>query len=306
APVAAPVRTGAAPRPAGIAGGEALRPRPRARPAEGPDGRRCSPDGRVCVARATYAADICRAIEGAAAQAGLPPAFLARLLWQESLFEAGAVSPKGAQGIAQFMPGTARERGLIDPFNPAEAIGASALLLRDLRARFGNLGLAAAAYNAGAERVERFLAGAAGLPAETRSYVLAITGHVAEAWRGPRGGGGAVPAVRWTLEEGRPFAEACRARAEGRGMGPPPQPALAPWAVILSAQADRAAAERAGARAVAAHPGLLGGERVALAPMRVAGRERHVAQVGRQSRAEAEALCARLRAAGGACTVLRN
>src|SRR5690606_41926809 len=60
-----------------------------------------------------------------------------------------AVSYKGAQGIAQFMPGTAEERGLADPFEPKSAIGHSASLLTDLRREFGNFGLAAAAYNAG-------------------------------------------------------------------------------------------------------------------------------------------------------------
>ena len=70
-----------------------------------------------------------------------------------------AVSPKGAQGIAQFMPGTAADRGLDDPFEPKSAIVHSASLLADLRTEFGNVGLAAAAYNAGAERVRAWLDG---------------------------------------------------------------------------------------------------------------------------------------------------
>ena len=57
-----------------------------------------------------------------------------------------AVSRAGAQGVAQFMPATAKWRGLADPFDPLEAIAQSAKLLRDLRREFGNLGLAAAAY----------------------------------------------------------------------------------------------------------------------------------------------------------------
>ena len=71
------------------------------------------------------------------------------MIWQESRFNARAVSRKGAQGIAQFMPQTADWRGLADPFDPIEALRHSAGYLRDLRNRFGNLGLAAAGYNAG-------------------------------------------------------------------------------------------------------------------------------------------------------------
>jgi soluble lytic murein transglycosylase-like protein len=81
------------------------------------------------------------------------------------------VSRAGAQGVAQFMPATARWRGLADPFDPVEAIAKSAKLLRDLRRDFGNLGLAAAAYNAGPARVRDWLAGRRGLPRETRPCV---------------------------------------------------------------------------------------------------------------------------------------
>jgi soluble lytic murein transglycosylase-like protein len=66
-----------------------------------------------------------------------------------------AVSRAGAQGVAQFMPATARWRCLADPFDSLEAIAQSAKLLRDLRREFGNLGLAAAAYNAGKGTCER-------------------------------------------------------------------------------------------------------------------------------------------------------
>ncbi|HEX8417647.1 MAG TPA: lytic transglycosylase domain-containing protein, partial [Methylobacterium sp.] len=127
---------------------------------------------------------LCRLIEGSAKARGLPVPFLTRLIWRESSFRAGAVSPAGAQGIAQFMPGTARERGLSDPFDPEQAIPHAAHLLADLNRRFGNLGLAAAAYNGGPGRVSAWLAGTGGLPAETRAYVIGITGAPAEDWRG--------------------------------------------------------------------------------------------------------------------------
>ena len=114
---------------------------------------------------------------------GLPPMPFVRLIWKESRFNPQAVSPKGAQGIAQFMPGTAEERGLDDPFEPKSAIVHSASLLADLRQEFGNFGLAAAAYNAGAERVRAWLAGSSGLPWETQNYVQFVTGRAAEEWK---------------------------------------------------------------------------------------------------------------------------
>lgn len=126
---------------------------------------------------------LCRLIEGSAKARSLPVPFLTRLIWRESSFRAGAVSPAGAQGVAQFMPGTAQERGLLDPFDPEQAIPHAAHLLADLKRRFGNLGLAAAAYNGGAQRVTNWLAGSGDLPAETRTYVLWITGSPADAWR---------------------------------------------------------------------------------------------------------------------------
>jgi hypothetical protein len=80
------------------------------------------------------------------------------------------------------MPGTAAERGLLDPFDPIQALPKSAEFLRELRGQFGNLGLAAAAYNAGPQRVRDWMAGRRTLPAETRNYVLAITGLSADEW----------------------------------------------------------------------------------------------------------------------------
>src|SRR3954469_21289721 len=120
---------------------------------------------------------LCRMIEGSAGSSRLPVDFFTRLIWRESSFRTTVVSRAGAQGVAQFMPGTARERGLQDPFDPEQAIPAAAALLSDLGRRFGNLGLAAAAYNAGPGRVSAWVQGSGGLPAETRDYVLRITGR---------------------------------------------------------------------------------------------------------------------------------
>src|SRR5262249_44537508 len=79
-------------------------------------------------------------------------------------------------------PDTAKARGVLDPFDPAAALPKSAEFLRELRAQFGNLGLAAAAYNAGPKRVRDWLAGRSRLPGQTRSYVSAVTGRSADAW----------------------------------------------------------------------------------------------------------------------------
>ena len=133
-------------------------------------------------------ATLCEALETAARRNGLPNAFFARLIWQESRFDPLAVSPKGAQGVAQFMPGTAADRGLADPFDTTRALDESAVYLKELREKFGNLGLAAAAYNAGPRRVARWLAGKGALPDETIGYVEIVTGHAAFEWRGPFSG----------------------------------------------------------------------------------------------------------------------
>src|SRR3954451_21615762 len=127
---------------------------------------------------------LCRMIEGAAAKHHIPVEFFTRLIWQESSFRTGVVSGAGAQGVAQFMPRTAAERNLSDPFDPEQAIPKSAELLDDLRRRFGNLGLSASAYKGGPARVEAWLGGRGALPGETRNYVSVITGRSADDWVG--------------------------------------------------------------------------------------------------------------------------
>ena len=127
---------------------------------------------------------VCRTIERSAQSAHLPVDFVTRVIWRESSFRAGVVSRAGAEGIAQFMPTTAQARGLADPFDPEQAIPKAARLLADLRQRFGNLGIAAAAYNAGEARVTNWLRGQGGLPAETRAYVWYVTRRNADEWIG--------------------------------------------------------------------------------------------------------------------------
>lgn len=127
--------------------------------------------------------NLCNTLFSSAQDNDLPVPFFANLLWQESRLRVDDVSKKGAQGIAQFMPKTAVETGLANPFDPMQAIPASARFLQRLRLQFGNLGFVAAAYNAGAHRVIEWLERRASLPRETRDYVVRVTGLSVEAWK---------------------------------------------------------------------------------------------------------------------------
>jgi len=111
---------------------------------------------------------------------------LAAQLYAESNFNPFARSPAGAEGIAQFMPGTAEAMGLLDPFDPDAAINAQARLMRDLLGRFGSVPLALAAYNAGPGAV----AACGCIPAfpETRAYVARILGLLGGAGEVAAGG----------------------------------------------------------------------------------------------------------------------
>ena len=126
--------------------------------------------------------EICDTLAEAAQSNGVPAPFFIRLLFQESGFKPGVVSSAGAEGIAQFMPQTSADMGLDNPFDPLPAIRASARLLHSLVQQFGNLGLAAAAYNAGPKRITEWLAKKGKLPRETQGYVKSITGRPPEKW----------------------------------------------------------------------------------------------------------------------------
>jgi Transglycosylase SLT domain len=126
--------------------------------------------------------EICDTLAEAAHSNDLPAPFFIRLLFQESHFKPEVVSSAGAEGIAQFMPETSADMGVANPFDPLQAIPASARLLRNLVQQFGNLGLAAAAYNAGPKRIQDWLAKKSPLPQETQGYVKTITGRPAENW----------------------------------------------------------------------------------------------------------------------------
>ncbi len=248
---------------------------------------------------------VCELIEAAAGAHAVPASFLTRLIWKESTFRADAVSPKGAQGIAQFMPGTAREQGLADPFDPVQAIPASARYLRQLRGRFGNLGLAAAAYNAGPDRVAAWLAGDRSLPLETEDFVFTITGRAAVEWME-----GAAEAAAGAAED----AARCVDVAAGLARGELPRfadmpTAWGPWGVQVAAGFSRGRVLAAYARLQGRFPAAMAGATPMLLGSVNRSRGRgafYQARVPAETREAASDLCRRLQAAGGACLVLKT
>ena len=258
---------------------------------------------------------LCLLIESAALANELPYEFFARVIWQESRFRSDAVGPRTrsgerAQGIAQFMPGTAAERRLLDPFDPVQALPKSAEFLHELHQQFGNLGLAAAAYNAGPGRVREWLAGNGGLPQETRSYVFAITGRTADEWAAarsqrsvpaPRGAPGCGELIALVKSAPNPFVHQLEERVA--------LVAVKPWGVQLAAGFSKDVALTAYSRAIKGLGSVLEGHDPSILStlLRTRGtRPFYQVRIGADTRPEADGLCGRIRRAGGACLVLRN
>ena len=268
-------------------------------------------EGREHLASAPIAAsELCPALEQAAAENGLPFDFFVRVIWQESRFDALAVSPKGAQGIAQFMPRTADWRGLSNPFDVAAAVKASASYLRDLRTRFGNLGLAAAAYNAGPQRLQDWLSGHGALPNETRHYVQIITGHSAEEWTG------GTSRANLELPEPMPCRDVPKvgfqtAAKSDSGIEKAPAnnsfQASPTWGVQLVGSPSQASALASFKKLQNAYKSLLMTRQPLVLESKVGtSGSWYRVRVAADSRGDAEKLCSGLRAAGGTCLVQRN
>ncbi len=261
---------------------------------------------------------MCLMIESAARSNDLPVEFFARVIWQESRFQSDAVGPvtrngQRAQGIAQFMPGTASERRLLDPFDPVQALPKSAEFLNELRNQFGNLGLAAAAYNAGPRRVQEWLAGSGGMPQETRNYVSAITGSTIDEW--------AAASKSSKPAERAPATSSLGCRELMALLRRAPNPFVTQleqhvklgadrlWGVQLAAGFDRNKALAMYARAITRLSAVIGDQDPSLLSslMRTRGsRTFYQVRIGTDTRPAADDLCNRIRHAGGACFVLRN
>jgi hypothetical protein len=252
----------------------------------------------------------CSVLAQAAAENGLPVDFFARVIWQESRFDASAVSTKGAEGIAQFMPQTARWHGLANPFDSVAALHHSAMYLRELRDRFGNLGLAAAAYNAGAGRVKDWIAARRGLPRETLSYVLIVTGRPAEDWVGepPQSNIALRKAVPCSILAKSFIAPTSSQSAKNSSNKGDPGTQITPaWGVQLVGSSSESAAMASFQQLQKAYRNILAARQPFLLQSSVgtAGHWYRV-RVTTNTRSEAEQLCSGLRAAGRDCLVQRN
>ena len=253
---------------------------------------------------------VCQTLQSAAGLNDLPLEYLTRLIWQESRFNAREISRAGAQGIAQFMPETASEVGLTNPFDVAEAITKSAELLRSLRTQFGNLGLAAAAYNAGPKRVADWLAGRRHLPRETQAYVLIVTGRAAQEWTAPMERQSlnlpdAVPCpqiARLFADDGLETPSSAAGRANAK-----PVNSSTPWGVQIIGGNSQISVLDSYHQLQRKYQSVLGSRQPLLIRSQV-GRNAswYRVRIATSTLVEAEQLCGKLRAAGGSCIVQRN
>jgi Transglycosylase SLT domain/SPOR domain len=255
---------------------------------------------------------ICQIIESAAAANGLPVEFFAQVIWRESRFRSDTVGPltrtgQRAQGIAQFMPMTAAERHLHDPFDPVQALPKSAELLRELRAQFGNLGLAAAAYNAGPQRVRDWLAGKRTLPSETQIYVRNVTGRSVQEWARPD-----QKSLTLTISTEMSCAQIQTAKLVAKPQSPSavgrPKP-TSDWGVQLVGDRSEITALAVYRQLQKKHEAILGGYEPVVIRTTVKMSSAPIwnrVRIGADTREAAQALCSRLRAVGENCLVQHN
>ena len=248
--------------------------------------------------------DICRAIEQSAAENALPVEFFARVIWQESRFNALAVSNKGAEGIAQFMHG-----GLARPCQSVRsdrsAAPHAASYLHDLMTQFGNLGLAAAGYNAGPGRVSAWLAGKRGLPAETRNYVAVITGWTADEWASPS----PPQNAETTIPQGVPCTRLANLILAPKDKAQQIAADVPRWGAQLTSNWSESRAWETYRMLQRQYATLIGDREPIVLNGRLPGMgaaTRTIIRIGDDNRAPLDTLCNKLIAAGGACVVLRK
>ncbi|MFN3210404.1 MAG: lytic transglycosylase domain-containing protein [Roseovarius sp.] len=259
-----------------------------------------------CIRKAHFVYDTCNAIETFATRHGLDPHFFARLIWQESRFDPNALSPANARGIAQFIPSTARLRGLGDPYNPAEALDHSAHYLAEMARRYGNLGLAAIGYNGGERRAEGLIAGTGGLARETVDYVRIITGVPYQNWTEKP-----VPAPDLRLSHDLPFDKACFELARNRRMTALKSyvPKVQPWGIQMAFGITKEASLAKFRSQTRACAGLIGKEEPDLLFQKSRASPKggyFMARLGRETRDAARDDCEKFRAAGCICRIYRN
>lgn len=275
----------------------------------GPPEAICSTDkwgAPHCIRKAHFVYDTCNAIETFAMRHGLDPHFFARLIWQESRFDPNALSPAGAQGIAQFVPSTAKLRGLKDAYNPADALDHSAQYLAEMAARYGNLGLAAVGYNGGERRAEGLMAGTGGLAQETVDYVRIITGVPHQNWVDVP-----LPQPDLRLSKTLPFDQACHDLARNRRMTKLKsyEPRLKPWGIQMAFGVTKKAAKAKFSEMTRACSGLVGNEAPDLVFKKSRASPRggyFMARLGRDNRDAAWRDCAKYKKSGCICAVYRN
>jgi hypothetical protein len=257
--------------------------------------------------RAEFASMICVAAEREAKANNIDPAFFARLLWRESLFDPNVVSNKGAQGIAQFMPETAKRVGLDDPFEPMSAVKASAAFLSNLRQQFGNLGLAAAAYNAGEQRVLNWQNGKSNMPLETQNYVAFVTGKDVEDWK-ISSASFPIPAIG----KGGVFFNDCTSLASRKIRLSAPGIASAPrkpWGALIAANFNERTALSMYKRLKLRFPKLIAERQPMITRKKNLSRGTHTivfVMLGETTAQAAQSTCQSLNTAGAPCVVRKN
>jgi hypothetical protein len=203
------------------------------------------------------------------------------------------------------MPRTADARGLADPFDPVQALHHSASYLRELMAQFGNLGLAAAGYNAGPGRVSAWLSGKRSLPDETRNYVAIITGWTVDEWASPS----PPPKAETTIPHGVPCTRLANLILAPKDKAQQIATHVPRWGAQLTSNWSESQAWQTYRLLQRQYASLIGDREPIVLRGRLPGMgaaARTMIRIGDDNRAPLDTLCNKLIAAGGACVVLRN
>ncbi|RVD60325.1 lytic transglycosylase, partial [Mesorhizobium sp. M8A.F.Ca.ET.023.02.2.1] len=198
----------------------------------------------------------------------------------------------------------AKMRGLADSFDINQAIPASARYLAEMKTSYGNLGLAAAAYNAGESRVSRWLNSGGFLPMETESYVFDVMGEPVDKFTDPAYAGKVEP-----LDAKLDFAVACRKlpviMSRTVAMA---SINIKPWGIQVAGNFRRSAAIGQWLRVRGRFPALLAGHDPVVSRVRtpIGRRGIYAVRIGIDDRAAANVICQKLQSVGGACVVVRN